>query len=114
MLHAKPLSFEQSVLTCDMQDPPQSSYTDDLARTLAWVAGSVGFGCAVGAVKGLDSGVEFMSGCVAWNLESRNADVCVRRYVLEQTLSVDNLFVFLLLFEYFQAILKLCLYVRAC
>jgi len=49
------------------------------------VAAAVAFGIGVYAAKGPDSASEFFAG-----------------YLLEQSLSVDNLFVFVLLFSYFQ------------
>lgn len=60
-------------------------YKDDLIRTGGWVGAALGFAGIIGATKGTDSAIEFISG-----------------YALEQSLSVDNLFVFLLLFDYFK------------
>lgn len=60
-------------------------YSVELKRTGLWVASAAGFAGIVAATKGIDSAVEFCSG-----------------YVLEQCLSVDNLFVFIVLFEYFK------------
>ena len=60
-------------------------YSTELKRTGLWVASAAGFAGIVAATKGVDSAVEFCSG-----------------YVLEQCLSVDNLFVFIVLFEYFK------------
>ena len=60
------------------------SYADDLKKTALWVAAAIGFAGVLGATKGVDAAVEFCSG-----------------YILEQCLSVDNLFVFLVLFDYF-------------
>jgi len=61
-----------------------SAYGDDLKRTLAWVTAAVAFSIGIAATMGTTAAIEFCSG-----------------YVLEQCLSVDNLFVFLLLFDYF-------------
>jgi len=61
------------------------SNTDDFKRTGAWIAASMGFALAIAATMGPNAGIEFASG-----------------YVLEESLSVDNLFVFLLLFDYFK------------
>lgn len=61
------------------------SYEDDVKRTLLWVAASLAFSVGIAATKGTTSAIEFCSG-----------------YVLEQCLSVDNLFVFLVLFDYFK------------
>jgi Integral membrane protein TerC family len=57
----------------------------ELRKTGLWVAAAAGFAGVIGATKGVDSAVEFCSG-----------------YLLEQCLSVDNLFVFIVLFEYFK------------
>lgn len=59
-------------------------YSADLKRTALWVAAAAGFAGILGVTKGADSALEFCSG-----------------YVLEQCLSIDNLFVFLVLFDYF-------------
>ena len=71
----------------DIEVIPQSDfdYSEELKRTGLWVASAVGFAGIVAATKGVDSAIEFCSG-----------------YVLEQCLSVDNLFVFIVLFEYFK------------
>jgi len=55
------------------------------SKTFGWVAAAAGFGGIIAATKGPEAAIEFASG-----------------YALEQTLSVDNLFVFLLLFDYFK------------
>ncbi|MEM7505065.1 MAG: hypothetical protein AAF417_23785 [Pseudomonadota bacterium] len=55
-----------------------------IQRTLAWVAASGIFGGVLWATAGATTGEEFFAG-----------------YLVEQSLSVDNLFVFLLLFDYF-------------
>lgn len=59
--------------------------SSELRKTGLWVAAAAGFAGVIGATKGVDSAVEFCSG-----------------YLLEQCLSVDNLFVFIVLFEYFK------------
>jgi TerC family integral membrane protein len=59
--------------------------TSDFKKTAAWIAAATGFAGAIAATMGPTSAIEFASG-----------------YVLEETLSVDNLFVFLLLFDYFK------------
>ena len=71
----------------DIEVLPQSDfdYSEELKKTGLWVASAVGFAGIVAATKGVDSAIEFCSG-----------------YVLEQCLSVDNLFVFIVLFEYFK------------
>ena len=60
-------------------------YTGDLYKTAVWFAGSAAFCGVVSQVKGVDSAIEFASG-----------------YFLEQALSIDNLFVFIILFGYFK------------
>ena len=62
-----------------------SSYSQDLSSTILWVGGAVAFAGIIASTKGTDSAVEFASG-----------------YLLEQSLSLDNLFVFLVLFDYFK------------
>lgn len=61
------------------------SYKDAIQRTLIWVGAAAVFGGGVWALAGSSTGEEFFAG-----------------YLVEQSLSVDNLFVFLLLFEYFK------------
>ncbi len=60
-------------------------YSKDVKRTIGWVAAAMGFAGIIGATKGITPAIEFVSG-----------------YALEQSLSVDNLFVFLILFDYFK------------
>lgn len=67
-------------------EPPQEDiYQDAIGRTLLWVGLAAAFGAGLGVVFGADTSAEFFAG-----------------YLVEQSLSVDNLFVFLLLFEYFR------------
>jgi TerC family integral membrane protein len=61
------------------------SYRDAIQRTLGWVGAAIIFGGGVWATAGATTGEEFFAG-----------------YLVEQSLSVDNLFVFLLLFDYFK------------
>ncbi|MEW5300183.1 MAG: hypothetical protein WDW36_003131 [Sanguina aurantia] len=51
----------------------------------AWVAAAVAFGAGIWYVQGAEKSAEFFAG-----------------YLLEQSLSVDNLFVFVLVFKYFK------------
>lgn len=60
------------------------SIRNDLIRTGFWVAAAVAFGVFLGVNQGTTTAEEFFAG-----------------YLIEQSLSVDNLFVFLLLFESF-------------
>jgi len=61
------------------------SYNEAIQRTLAWVSSAIIFGGGLWGIFGSETGQEFFAG-----------------YLVEQSLSVDNLFVFLLLFEYFK------------
>lgn len=60
-------------------------YNGAIQRTLGWVGAACVFGGGLWGVFGSQTGEEFFAG-----------------YLLEQSLSVDNLFVFLMLFEYFK------------
>lgn len=60
-------------------------YKQAIERTLVWVGLAVVFGVGLGFAFDQQTSEEFFAG-----------------YLIEQSLSVDNLFVFLLLFEYFQ------------
>jgi len=72
--------------TITVLDPPQEDiYEQAIGRTLLWVGLAVVFGAGLGLGFGPDTAEEFFAG-----------------YLVEQSLSVDNLFVFLLLFEYFR------------
>lgn len=64
--------------------PVDEIYKQAIQRTLAWVAAACAFGGILWATAGATTGEEFFAG-----------------YLVEQSLSVDNLFVFLLLFDYF-------------
>lgn len=55
------------------------------AMTALWVLLAVAFGSVIAAVDGREKAMQFMAG-----------------YILEQSLSVDNLFVFILIFHYFR------------
>lgn len=60
-------------------------YKKDIQNTALWVGAAGAFAGGIAAYKGTDAAIEFCSG-----------------YALEQCLSVDNLFVFLVLFDYFK------------
>ena len=62
-----------------------TDFSKDIRNTLGWVTAAGVFAVGVGIQKGVDSAIEFVSG-----------------YALEQSLSIDNLFVFLVLFDYFK------------
>jgi len=72
-----------------LDDGSIHSYTEAIQRTLGWVGAAIVFGGGLWAVAGAQTGEEFFAG-----------------YLVEQSLSVDNLFVFLLLFEYFKVPLQ--------
>ncbi|HEY1333235.1 MAG TPA: hypothetical protein VGF31_03190, partial [Myxococcaceae bacterium] len=66
------------------RDRPQTAA--EAARwVLLWVSLSIAFGVVLWTVRGPDRGLEFFTA-----------------YVIEYALSVDNLFVFLLVFQYFR------------
>lgn len=64
---------------------PEHPYRDAFVKTGISVGSALLFGLGVWAWKGPDSGLEYYAG-----------------YLVEQSLSVDNLFVFVVLFEYFK------------
>jgi len=64
-------------------------YKTAIRRTLFWVAAAIGYGFLLIFVAGPETSGEFYAG-----------------YLLEQSLSIDNLLVFLLLFEYFKVPLE--------
>ncbi|KAK1270989.1 hypothetical protein QJS04_geneDACA014698 [Acorus gramineus] len=74
-------------------DDPKVTITPELrhgevssARTVAlWICAALAFGIGVGLKEGVDKASEFFAG-----------------YLLEQSLSVDNLFIFVLIFKYFK------------
>lgn len=59
-----------------------------IRRTTGWVAAAIVFGASLGFISGPETSEEFFAG-----------------YLLEQSLSIDNLLVFLLLFEYFKVLI---------
>jgi TerC family integral membrane protein len=72
--------------TIEIANPPQEDiYKQAIQRTILWVGLAVAFGSALGIIVDPATSEEFFAG-----------------YLVEQSLSVDNLFVFLLLFEYFK------------
>ena len=76
-----------SPLQASSQTEPKSnpSYKEAIKQTTATVIAAASFALCLGYFEGYESFVEFSAG-----------------YLVEQSLSVDNLFVFLLLFEYFK------------
>lgn len=72
--------------TIIVDDPPQENiYQEAIGRTLLWVGLAAIFGTGLAVFVSPETSEEFFAG-----------------YLVEQSLSVDNLFVFLLLFEYFR------------
>jgi len=71
----------------EISDIDESSqvYQQAIMRTVRWVAAAAMFGLGIWHFLGQESAEEFFAG-----------------YLIEQSLSVDNLFVFLLLFDYFK------------
>jgi hypothetical protein len=67
------------------QQEVNDSYISALKRTFAWVGAAVVFGAGLSIFDSPATSEEFFAG-----------------YLLEQSLSIDNLLVFLLLFEYFR------------
>ncbi|KAF3787273.1 Thylakoid membrane protein [Nymphaea thermarum] len=61
------------------------NYLSSIRTVVFWVCAAVAFGTFVGFKEGVDKASEFFAG-----------------YLLEQSLSVDNLFVFVLIFKYFK------------
>ncbi|OMP03631.1 Integral membrane protein TerC [Corchorus olitorius] len=61
------------------------AYSSSVKTVAFWVATAVAFGVGVGLKEGVGRASEFFAG-----------------YILEQSLSVDNLFVFVLIFKYFK------------
>lgn len=78
-------SVELSSSNKDLLDVDQSSIKQDFVKSLAWMGAASGFAALLGALRGPAAAIEFSSG-----------------YILELCLSVDNLFVFLVLFQYFK------------
>jgi predicted tellurium resistance membrane protein TerC len=69
----------------DETDPENPEKVGDLKEVAAWVGAAVLFGLGIAATMGSEAAEEYYAG-----------------YLLEQSLSVDNLFVFVLVFDYFQ------------
>ncbi len=64
---------------------PQVAYRQAVRRTLLAVGAAVAFGVGLYVVEGRTPAMEFFAG-----------------YLIEESLSVDNIFVFIMLFEYFK------------
>ena len=72
-------------LALTSEEEENQVYKDAIQRTFAWVGAAAAFGIGLFFAFGSQTSEEFFAG-----------------YLLEQSLSVDNLLVFLLLFEYFR------------
>jgi TerC family integral membrane protein len=84
--------LEPGALPTIVITPDESSaqiYQSAIKRTIAWVAAAAAFGLTLYQTVGSQTGEEFFAG-----------------YLLEQSLSIDNLLVFLLLFDYFKVPLQ--------
>lgn len=68
----------------------EKEYQKALLKTMMTVTAATVFGIGISVLKGTTSGYEFFAG-----------------YLIEQSLSVDNIFVFIMLFDYFQIPLEL-------
>ena len=64
---------------------PQQIHSTAVAATVLWVAAAIGFAAFIFHTLGSESAVQYLAG-----------------YAIEESLSIDNLFVFLLLFRMFQ------------
>jgi TerC family integral membrane protein len=84
-LDLKPSSTTTAVAHVIKDNNTDHVYETAIRRTVGWVAAAIGFGTALGFFAGSETSEEFFAG-----------------YLLEQSLSIDNLLVFLLLFEYFK------------
>lgn len=75
--------------TVAFDDPPTDVYQRAVTRTLQWVGATILFGIGLFYMAGGRTAEEFFAG-----------------YLVEQSLSVDNLFVFLVLFDFFKVPLQ--------
>ena len=70
---------------CSFRGPRTISLRSAIWRSLIWIALSLAFNAVVWRWQGMDQAVDFFTG-----------------YLIEYSLSVDNIFVFVLIFAYFQ------------
>lgn len=80
-----PISSVTQSTFVDDEEKNAELYKTAIKRTLLWVSAAIGYGFLLIFVAGGETSSEFYAG-----------------YLLEQSLSIDNLLVFLLLFEYFK------------
>lgn len=81
-------SSSKSISTCKSNE--EKEYQKALLKTALTVTAATFFGIGISVVRGTSSGYEFFAG-----------------YLIEQSLSIDNIFVFIMLFDYFQIPLEL-------
>uniref|UniRef100_A0A7S4NWD4 Integral membrane protein TerC n=1 Tax=Guillardia theta TaxID=55529 RepID=A0A7S4NWD4_GUITH len=79
----------QEAAVQELETDPQT-FSKAVKDTLLYIGAAAAFGGGIWAFLGQQAGVEFFSG-----------------YLLEESLSVDNLFVFILLFQYFKTPVEL-------
>ncbi|XP_020268025.1 thylakoid membrane protein TERC, chloroplastic isoform X2 [Asparagus officinalis] len=84
--HDKKENAEKAIIgsSSDRKRDPSTDRSSAIRSVALWVSASVTFGIALGLKEGVDKASEYFAG-----------------YLLEQSLSVDNLFVFVLIFKYF-------------
>ena len=83
--HNKPHKHASVAAAATPGVDPQVAYRQAVRRTLLAVGAAVAFGVGLYVVEGKTSAMEFFAG-----------------YLIEESLSVDNIFVFIMLFEYFK------------
>jgi TerC family integral membrane protein len=84
------MSKSQTTVISGNDDSVDAEYKRAMFRTILTVSGAALFGVALMATRGVSAGYEFFAG-----------------YLIEQSLSIDNLFVFIMLFEYFDVPINL-------
>ncbi|KAF7804509.1 thylakoid membrane protein TERC, chloroplastic isoform X1 [Senna tora] len=78
-------SHTDSSVNSTQESQEHETYKSSVTTVALWVCTAVAFGIGVGFKEGVEKASEFFAG-----------------YILEQSLSVDNLFVFVLIFKYFK------------
>ncbi|KAJ0088113.1 hypothetical protein Patl1_31987 [Pistacia atlantica] len=82
-----------SVDSPEKQVDEHESFSSSIKTVAFCVCTAVAFGLGVGLKEGVGKASEFFAGMTI---------MMISRYILEQSLSVDNLFVFVLVFKYFK------------
>ena len=82
-------ALKSSSETVESQGAGENASEGSMTEVALWVGAATLFGLGVGATMGAEKAEEYFSG-----------------YLLEQSLSVDNLFVFVLVFDYFKVPMK--------